>query len=79
MGSSSQWVLIIAQGHNRDIFSVFFKQEGILCVLIKIASSSNEYTHYTIFNIKKKKKLNYPKYSYEIFRRESKTSSKQPW
>ena len=35
----------------------------MLCVLIRIASSSdfNEYTQYTIFNIKKKITLNYPK------------------
>ena len=35
----------------------------MMCVLIRIASSqrSNEYTHYTIFNVKKKITLNYKK------------------
>ena len=52
----------------------------VCCVLIRIASS-NEYTQYTVFNIKKEKiTLNYPKYAAKgFFPRDSRTSSKQPW
>ena len=41
----------------------------------------NEYTQYTVFNIKKKKiTLNYPKSAAnEFFPRDSKPTSKQPW
>ena len=38
---------------------------------------SNEYTQYTIFNIKKKLTLNYPKFAaMEFFPRDSRMSSK---
>ena len=41
---------------------------------------SNEYTQYTIFNMKKKNALNYPKSAVmRYFPRDSRTSSKQPW
>ena len=41
---------------------------------------SNECTQYTIFNIEKKIALIYPKSAGdEIFPRDSRTSSKQPW
>ena len=41
---------------------------------------SNEYTQYTVFNIKTKITLNYPKSAATgIFPRDSRTSSKQPW
>ena len=41
---------------------------------------SNEYTQYTVFNIKKKITLNYPKSAAKgFFPRDSRTSSKQPW
>ena len=47
---------------NRDIFSIFFKME--VCFVFSLESShrddSNEYTQYTIFNIKKKIVLNLP-------------------
>ena len=41
---------------------------------------SNEYTQYTVFNIKNKVTLNYPKSAAkECFPRASRTTSKQPW
>ena len=41
---------------------------------------SNEYTEYTIFNMKKKNTLNYPKpAAMGFFPRDSRMSSKQPW
>ena len=41
---------------------------------------SNEYTQYTIFNIKRKIDLNYLKSAFMgFFHRDSITSSKQPW
>ena len=41
---------------------------------------SNEYTQYTIFNIKRKVTLNYPKSAaMGFFSRDLNTSSKQPW
>ena len=41
---------------------------------------SNEYTQYTIFNIKMKIILNYPKSAaVGFFPRDSRTCSKQPW
>ena len=41
---------------------------------------SYEYTQYTVFNIKKKTTLNYPKSAAKgYFPRDSRTSSKQPW
>ena len=41
---------------------------------------SNEYTQYTMFNMKKKNTLNYPKSAaMELFPRDLRMSSKQPW
>ena len=67
--------------HHRDIFSIFFNIK--VCCLFSLESphrgDSNDNTQYTIFNIKNE---NHPKlsqiYSYGIFPRDSKTSSKQP-
>ena len=46
-----------------DIFSIFFTMKG--CCVFSLESPhrghSNEYTRYTIFNIRKKITLNYPK------------------
>ena len=50
---------------NRDIFPIFFNIK--VCCLFSLESphggDSNEYTQYTIFNIKKKIALNYPKFA----------------
>ena len=40
---------------------------------------SNEYTQYTVFNIKKKITPNYPKTAAQGFFPRDSTSSKQPW
>ena len=51
--------------HYRDIFSIFFNMK-IYCVFyLKLPNrgGSNEYTQYTIFNIKMKITLNHPKYA----------------
>ena len=49
--------------HNRYIFSIFFNMR--VCCVFSLESSHrsdpNEDTQYTIFNIKKKITLNYPK------------------
>ena len=48
-----------------DIFSILFNMK--VCCVFSLESphrgDSNEYTQYTIFNIKKKTTLNYPKYA----------------
>ena len=60
-----------------DIFSIFFNMK-VCCVFS--SESPHEYTQYTIFNIKKRIALNYPKSAAMFFSpRDSKTSSKQPW
>ena len=49
--------------HNRDIFSILFTIK-VYCVFSLESPNwgdSNEYTKYTIFNIKQKITLNYPK------------------
>ena len=57
----------------------------MVCCVFSLESphrgDSNEYTQYTVFNIKKKKiTQNYPKSAAEgFFPRDSGTSSKQPW
>ena len=46
-----------------DIFTIFFNMK-VCCVFSSESphrGDSNEYTQYTIFNIKKKTALNYPK------------------
>ena len=49
--------------HNRDIFSTFFIMK--VCCVFSLGSphigDSKEYTQYTVFNIKKKITLNYPR------------------
>ena len=47
------------------IFSIFFNMK-VCCVFLLESShqsDSNEYTHYSTFNIKKKITLNYPKFA----------------
>ena len=68
--------------HNKDIFSIFFNMK--VCYVFSLESphrgDSNEYTQYTISNIKRKITLNYPKSAAMGFlQRDSRTSSKQPW
>ena len=50
-------------GHDRDIFSIFLNMK--VCCMISLKSphrgDSNDYTQYTIFNIRKKIPLNYSK------------------
>ena len=50
--------------HKRDIFSIFYNT--MVCCMFSLESphrgDSNEYTQYTIFNIKKEKE-NHPKLS----------------
>ena len=68
-------VLVIAPGQVAlwGLFSIFFDMKA--CCMFSLESphrgDSNEYTQYTIINIKKKITLNYPKYnnvcSYGIF------------
>ena len=66
-----------------DIYSIFFNLK--VCCVFSLESphrgDSNEYTQYTIFNIKMKIILNYPKSAAMgfFFPRDSRTSSKQPW
>ena len=63
--------------HNRNIFSIFFNMK-VYCVLsleLPHGGDSNEFTQYTIFNIKKKVTLNYPKSAvWGFFQRDSRTS-----
>ena len=68
--------------HNKDIFSIFFNIE--VCCVFSLESphrgNSNKNTQYTIFSIKKKIILNYPKsVPMGFFPRDSRMSSKQPW
>ena len=55
--------------HNRDIFSISFNVK--VCCVFSLESphrgDSNEYTQYTIFNIKKKVTLNYLKSAFMGF------------
>ena len=48
-----------------DIFSIFFNMK--VCCVFSLESprrgDSNEYTHYTIFNISKEITLNYPSFA----------------
>ena len=65
-----------------SIFSIFLNMK--VCCVFSLESphrgDSNEYTHYTLFNIKKKITLNYSKTeSIESFPMDSRTSSRQPW
>ena len=56
-------VLGPSQEANSDIFSILYNME--VCCVFSLESpyrgDSNEYTQYTIFNIKKKITLNYSK------------------
>ena len=52
-------------GSITGIFSIFFNMK-VYCVFLLESphrGDSNEYTQYTIFNIKKKITLNYPKFA----------------
>ena len=64
-----------------DVFSIFFNMK-VYCMFSLESphrGDSNEYTQYTIFNMKKKNTLNYPKSAaVEFLPRDSRTSSKQP-
>ena len=65
-----------------NIFSIFFNIK--VCCVFSLESphrsDSNKYTQYTIFNIKKKMSLNYPKSAaMGFFLWDSRTSSKHPW
>ena len=77
-------MLIIAPGQeaHRNIFSIFFNMK-VCCVFsleLPHLGDSNEYTQYTIFNIKQKITLNYSKSAaMGFFPRDSRTSSKQLW
>ena len=65
-----------------DIVSIFFNIK-VYCVFSLESprrGDSNEYPQYTIFNMKKKNTLDYPKSAaMGFFPRDSRTSSKQPW
>ena len=67
--------------NDRDIFSIFVNMK-VFCVFSLESprrGDSNEYTQYTIFNIKRKITLNYPKSAaMGFFPRDSSSSSKQP-
>ena len=63
--------------------SLIFYNMKVCCVFSLESphrGDSNEYSQYTIFNIKKKISFIYPKsVAIGIFHRDSKSSSKQPW
>ena len=65
-----------------NFFSIFFNMK-VCCVLLLESphqGDSNEYKQYSIFNIKMKITLNYPKSTAMRFLpRDSRTSSKQLW
>ena len=65
-----------------DIYSIFFNMKGYCMFSLDspCQGDSNEYTQYTIFKMKKKNILNYPKSeAMEFFPRDSRMSLKQPW
>ena len=68
--------------HNRDICSIFYNVK-VCCVFsleLPHRGNSNEYKQYTVFNLKKKFALKYPKsVALGFIPRDSRTSSKQPW
>ena len=64
-------MLIISQirRNNRDIFLIFFNMK-VFCVLSLESphrGDSNEYTQYTIFDIKRKITLNNPDFAAMVF------------
>ena len=63
--------------------SFFFFNMKVYCVFSlesPYRGDSNVYTKYTIFNIKKKITLTYPRSAaMGVFPRDSRTGSKQPW
>ena len=65
-----------------DIFSIFLTMR-VCCVFLLESphrGDSNEYTQYTVFNIKKKITQNYSEFAaMGVFQRNSRTSSKQSW
>ena len=70
-------------GGIKGISCRFFFNMRIFCVFSLESphrGDSNKYTQYTIFNIKRKIILSYPKSAaMEFFLRDSSTSTKQPW
>ena len=55
-------------------------ESGALPIELRGLRDSNEYTQYTIINMKKKNTLHYPKSAaMGFFPRDSRMSSKQPW
>ena len=69
IGISSQF------SFNVKVFCVFS-----LYMCVPDGGDPNEYTQYTIFNMKRKIALIYPKYAaMGFFPRDSRTSLKQPW
>ena len=77
-------MLIIAVGleANQYIYSIFLDMK--VCCVFSLESphrgDSNEYTQYTIFNIKRKITINFIKFAAVGFvPSDSKSSSKQPW
>ena len=67
--------------HNKDLFD-FYNMK--VCCVFSLESpyrgDSNEYTQFTVFNIKKKITLNFSKSAaMRSLHGDSRTSSKQPW
>ena len=63
-------------------FFIFFNMKGYCVFSLEIAhrGDSNEYTQYTILNMKKKNTINYPKSAaMGFFPRDPRMCSKQPW
>ena len=59
--------------------SLTYESDALPIALRGPAGDSNGYTLYTIFNIKKKITLNYPKYAVTGFSKELQNELKQPW
>ena len=77
-------MLIIAPGQEAKLrYLWLFSHMKVYCVFSLESphgGNSNGYTKYTIFSIKKKITLNYPKSAaMGFFPRDSGTSLKQPW
>ena len=64
------------QGHNRNIFSISFNMKVCCVFSLESPHSGDSYgnTQYTIFNIKKKITLNYPKSAAKRLKNEFETS-----
>ena len=77
-------MFVIAPGqevYNKDIVWIFYIMKVCCVFSLELPHlGDSEYTQYTIFNIKKKTTLNYPKSAAKrLFPRDSRTTSKQPW